>query len=261
MRYCLTSGCPPYSPSEPSERTTRCTGTTIENGVVAHAVPTARAARGTARRDRDLAVAGRLAVGDVAHGLERGARESADEAPVEREVELAALAGEVLVELRGRRRPPASVSSCSGTRAEAVRRRARVRRRAAPWTGWRVTMPSAVVTMRMSPIGDGWRRKREVPRRSCDHPGRGAPRAARRRARSCGRTRPQAAPGEERLIIAACRQYRETRLGCQGPRRRALSLARVWRAEGSAVVGDRRCRCPDIRGPRRSRARRARRRR
>ena len=31
---------------EPSARTTRCTGTTIEKGVVAQAVPTARAARG-----------------------------------------------------------------------------------------------------------------------------------------------------------------------------------------------------------------------
>ena len=34
MRYFFTSGRPPYSPSEPSARTTRCTGTTIENGVV-----------------------------------------------------------------------------------------------------------------------------------------------------------------------------------------------------------------------------------
>ena len=33
-------------PSDPSARTTRCTGTMIENGVVAHAVPTARAAPG-----------------------------------------------------------------------------------------------------------------------------------------------------------------------------------------------------------------------
>ncbi len=42
----FTSGWPPYSPMLPSARTTRCTGTTMEKGVRAHAVPTARAARG-----------------------------------------------------------------------------------------------------------------------------------------------------------------------------------------------------------------------
>ena len=128
MRNFFTSGCPPYSPSEPSDRTTRWTGTTIENGVVAHAVPTARAARGLPASDGDLAVAGGLAVRDVADGLERGAREAAHQPPVERQVELGAGAGEVLVELRrGGGRGIRLVML--GSRPEALRQRAGVRRR------------------------------------------------------------------------------------------------------------------------------------
>ena len=195
MRNCLTSGCPPYSPSEPSdahhpvhrhddrERRRRARG-----------ADGARRAR-AAREDRDLAVARRLAVRDVAHGLERGAGEAADEAPVEREVELAAVAGEVLVELRGGvgrgiRLVVLGQSSRAGARSRSSSAST------APWTGWRVTMPSAVVTMRMSPIG----RRVEVEagrrlRGSCDHPGaRRAPHPS-RGARSVERRRPRAGLG------------------------------------------------------------------
>ena len=73
---------------------------TTEIGVLAHAVPTARAARGMPGGDRHLAVARGLAVGDVTDGGERRASEGSQAREIQRDVERPALAREVLLQLR-----------------------------------------------------------------------------------------------------------------------------------------------------------------
>ena len=71
----------------------------IAIGFVAQACPAARTARGLPALRRELGVGHRRAVGDAHHRLAAGAVKAVRERPVELDVELLQLAGEVAVEL------------------------------------------------------------------------------------------------------------------------------------------------------------------
>ena len=101
-RNALSSGCPPYSPMRavcPHHPMHRHDDRERASSRTPFRLRAPRA--DCPRAIGDLAVAGRLAVGDAADGLEGVAREAADEPPVQRQVEVLPLAREVLVELLG----------------------------------------------------------------------------------------------------------------------------------------------------------------
>ena len=96
---CLAATPPRYWPIDPSLRTTRWHGTTTGTGFVAHAVPAAAHGAGRSDRGGDGGVALGGAERDHAQVLEHLTPEPRGEAQVDRDVERAPAAGEVLVEL------------------------------------------------------------------------------------------------------------------------------------------------------------------
>ena len=80
-------------------RSTRWQGTTIGIGLAPSALPAARTARSLPAPVGHLAIGGRAAVRDPRRGLQHAAGEAVGQPPVQRRVERAPRAGEVLVQL------------------------------------------------------------------------------------------------------------------------------------------------------------------
>ena len=124
----LVSSPPPNPTSEPSAPMTRWHGRMIAIGFAPLAAPTARARSGRPMRVGLLAVAARLAVRDLGERLPAGQLELGP-GRREREVELLARPGEVLVQLPGRpaqqRRRRVARARARRTTAAPARRRAR----------------------------------------------------------------------------------------------------------------------------------------
>lgn len=184
----------------------------------------------TPREDRDLAVSGGLAVRDVAHRLEGRPPEPGGQTPVQVDVEVAAVTLEVFVELT------VDIPAGAVIRGrELVERERDTREFGIERAVERMQRHDAVGTIDDEDLADGGgvHAEGEVGHGTILTRARSpSPEGRENCALPAGST-----PWGGTADHSACRQSRETRPICPDRGKRAHTLARVWRADGSAVVG------------------------